>query len=100
MVANTIIYHTRDDNKPGTTIEDRKFLKIMDEGMVKDHESGSWIAPLPLREETQHLPDSREDALKRIKSTRRLLDKKPTMKEHYSRSCKNFSTAAMPRLHQ
>ena len=71
---------TRDDNKPGTSIEDRKFLKTMDEGMVKDQESGSWAEPLPLREETQHLPDNRENALKRMKSTRRLLDKKPTMK--------------------
>ena len=82
-LGTNVFVRTRDDNKPGTSIEDRKFLKIMDEGMVKDQESGSWAAPLPLREETQHLPDNRENALKRMKSTRRLLDKKPTMKEHY-----------------
>ena len=81
-LRTNVFVRTRDDNKPGTSIEDRKFLKIMDEGMVKDQESGSWSAPLPLREETQHLPDNRENALKRMKSTRRLLDKKPAMKEH------------------
>lgn len=55
----------------------------MDEGMTKDRESGSWTSPFPLHEETQHLPDNRENALKRLKSTCRLLDRKPTMKEYY-----------------
>jgi len=82
-LGTNVFVRTRGDNKPGTSIEDRKFLNIMDEGMVKDQESGSWTAPLPLREETQRLPDNRENALKRMKSTHRLLDKKPTMKEHY-----------------
>ena len=70
---------TRDDNKLGTSVEERRFLEIMKEGMIKD-ESGSWMAPLPLRKEIVRLPDNRENALK---STRRLLDKKPVMKEHY-----------------
>lgn len=82
-LGTNVFARTKDDNKPRTSVEDLKFLKIMDEGMTKDHESGSWTAPFPLREETQHLPDNRENALKRLKSTCRLLDRKPTMKEHY-----------------
>lgn len=38
--------------------------------------SGNWEAPLPLRECAKVLP---KDALKRLKSTRRTLDKKPLM---------------------
>ena len=38
--------------------------------------SGNWEAPLPLREWAKELP---KDALKRLKSTRRTLDKKPLM---------------------
>ena len=82
-LGTNVFVHTKDDNKPGTSVENRKFLKIMDKGMTKDRKSGSWTAPLPLREETQHLPDNRENVLKRLKSTCRLLDRKSTMKEHY-----------------
>ena len=82
-LRSNVFMRTKDDNKPGTSIEDRRFLKIMDEGMTKDDKSGSWTVPLPLRDETVHLPDNRENALKRLKSTCRMLNKKPTMKEHY-----------------
>ena len=82
-LGTNVFVRTKDDNKLGTSVEDRKFLKIMDEGMTKDPESGSWTAPLPLREEIQNLPDNRENALKQLKSTCHLLDRKPTMKEHY-----------------
>ena len=47
------------------------------------NESGSWEAPLPVREKFNKLPDNREDAVKRLRSTRRTLDKKPLMKQHY-----------------
>lgn len=46
----------------------------MDTGMEKD-ESGSW--------EVTQLPNSREEAYSRLRSTRKALDRKPEMKEHY-----------------
>ena len=46
-------------------------------------ESGNWEAPLPLRDGIEKLPNNRDEALKRLKSTRRSLDKKPLMKQHY-----------------
>jgi hypothetical protein len=55
---------------------------MMDTGMKKN-ETGSWIAPLPFRNEVTHLPNSREEAFKRLKSTRKTLDRKPDMKKHY-----------------
>ena len=50
---------------------------------MKKDENGSWEAPLPFRREGKDLLSSRENALKRLKSTRRTLDKKPTMKDQY-----------------
>ena len=71
-----------DDNKLGMSMEDRKFIDIMNHSLTRS-ELGNWEAPLPLREETKVLPDNRKDALRRLKSTRRTLDKKPLMRKHY-----------------
>ena len=54
----------------------------MNHSVVKN-DAGSWEAPLPLREPSKQLPNNREEALKRLKSTRRTLEKKPLMKQHY-----------------
>ncbi|KAK3706058.1 hypothetical protein QZH41_004150, partial [Actinostola sp. cb2023] len=81
-LARNVFVRTQHDNKPGTSTEDRRFLEMMQHGMTKD-ENGSWEAPLPFRHEVQELPSSRENAMKRLKSTRRSLDKKPTMKDQY-----------------
>ena len=64
------------------SVEDRKLINIMSSSSARD-ESGSWEAPLPVHEEFNRLPSNREDAVKRLKSTRRTLDKKPLMKQHY-----------------
>ena len=73
---------TPQDNKPRTSIEDRRFMEIMENGMTKD-ENGSWEALLPFRHEVRELPSSRYYAMKRLKSTCRTLDKKPSMKVQY-----------------
>ena len=81
LVRNVFV-RTQHDNKPGTSTEDRRFLEIMEHGMTKD-ENGSWEAPLPLRHAVKELLTSRGNAMKRLKSTRRTLDRKPTMKAQY-----------------
>ena len=50
---------------------------------VKKNESAPWIAPLPLRKQVTQLPDSYNEALRRLKSTSKSLDRKPEMKNHY-----------------
>ena len=50
---------------------------------MKKNKTGSWIAPLPFCNEVTHLPNSCEEAFKRLKSTRKTLDRKPDMKKHY-----------------
>lgn len=81
-LGNNVFLRTRDDNKPGTSVEDRKFIDIMNRSLTNNI-SGSWETPLPLRETTKQPPNNQEHALKRLKSTCRTLDKKPLMKQHY-----------------
>ena len=47
------------------------------------NENGSWEAPLPFRHDVKDFPSSRVNAMKRLTSTRRTLDKNPVMKEQY-----------------
>jgi hypothetical protein len=54
----------------------------MEQNMVKN-QSGNWTSPLPFRNSVEKLPNSRETASKRFKSTCRTLERKPEMKQHY-----------------
>lgn len=53
--------------KPGLSIEDRKFLHIMDAGFQRTSD-GKWQAPLPFRHCRPVLPDNRSLALRRARS--------------------------------
>lgn len=55
------------DEKPGLSIEDKKFLHIMDSSFHRSSD-GFWEAPLPFRDSRQPLPDNRSMALRRAKS--------------------------------
>lgn len=81
-LGEDVFVRTKDDNKPGTSVEDRKFVQNMKHSLTKS-ESGNWEAPLPLHDGIEKLPNNREEALKRLKSTRGSLDKKPLVKQHY-----------------
>ena len=54
----------------------------MDEHMSKD-EANSWVAPLPFKHPRPHLPNNKEQALSRLSSLRRTLEKKPKIKEQF-----------------
>ncbi|XP_071086519.1 uncharacterized protein [Haliotis cracherodii] len=69
---------TQEDDKLGLSVEDREFLKIMDNEMVKTSE-GNWIAPLPFRNGRRRLPNNRSQALNRAKTLDRCL-KRDTIK--------------------
>ncbi|KAK3750317.1 hypothetical protein QZH41_010820, partial [Actinostola sp. cb2023] len=88
-LGTKIFTTTKEDDKLGTSIEDRKFVSIMECGMTKDS-VGNWIAPLPFREEITQLPNSRELAVRRLKSTIRNLERKPEMKKHYFTFMQSF----------
>ena len=63
-LASKVFERTELDNRPGYSVEDRKFIEMMDTGMKKN-ETGSWIAPLPFHNEVTHLPNSREEVHKK-----------------------------------
>ena len=54
-LARDVFMRTPQENKPGTSTEDRRFMENMENGMIKD-ENGSWEAPLPFRQEVRELP--------------------------------------------
>ena len=49
-LGDNIFACTKDDNRPGMSVEDRKFINIMNRSLARN-ESGSWEAPLPVRKE-------------------------------------------------
>ncbi|XP_073449004.1 uncharacterized protein [Aquarana catesbeiana] len=77
-----VFERTRDDDKPAPSVEDSLFLEIMDREVFID-ESNSWVAPLPFRSPRRHLPNNKGQAVKRLTSLRRTLDRKTDMKEHF-----------------
>ncbi len=81
-LGKTVFDRTNQDDKLGMSIEDREFLHIMDQEMVKD-DSGSWTAPLPFRSPRPPLPNNRSQALNRANALRRSLLKDSVKKEHF-----------------
>ena len=51
---------------------------------VRKSKSGDWIAPLPLRGDVRQLPDSRDKAFKRSRSTKKtqLIEIRRELHEH------------------
>ncbi|XP_042150458.1 uncharacterized protein LOC121838334 [Ixodes scapularis] len=81
--TDTLFQTTKDDDQPAPSVEDRKFLNIMDNEVFKD-ESCSWVAPLPFRVPRPRLPNNKELVQSRLASLRRTLQKRPEMKEHFA----------------
>nr|XP_034311144.1 uncharacterized protein LOC117684166 [Crassostrea gigas] len=73
---------TSDDNKPGLSIEDRKFLNIMDKEFHMNSE-GKWTAPLPFRSPREPIPDNYQMALRRAKSLDASLHHNEVKKDHF-----------------
>lgn len=82
QLGSTVFQQTKNDNKIAPSIDDISFMQIMERGLAKD-ESNSWVAPLPFKSPRRHLPDNKAQALNRLSSLRRSLERKPVMKEHF-----------------
>ena len=70
------------DNKLGLSIDDRRFLDIMDRELHIDSD-GRWVAPLPFRSPRKQLPNNYSQALKRAKTLDASLHKDPKKREHF-----------------
>ena len=80
--ATNIFNRTEDDDRIGTSVEDRDFLQIMD-GDFRRTEDGSWVAPLPFRQNRPRLPNNKAQALKRAKALSSSLRRDPLKKQHF-----------------
>ena len=81
-LGSTVFEKTEDDDKMDLSVEDRKFLHLMEEGFQKTPE-GNWIAPLPFREGRERLPNNKSQALRRAKTLDNSLRKDPLKKSHF-----------------
>ena len=77
-----IFLKTRDDDKPGLSMEDRTFIQIMDNEMV-ENSAGNWTAPLPFRSNQPRLPNNKAQAITRAIILERNLKKNPLKREHF-----------------
>lgn len=83
QVTKINIFETSsDDNKPGLSIEDRKFIDIMDKEFHLNSE-GRWTAPLPFRSPREPFPDNYQMALRRSKSLDASLHNNEVKKSHF-----------------
>ncbi|CAC5398316.1 unnamed protein product [Mytilus coruscus] len=57
--TNTCLRPQKDDDKPSLSIEDRRFLELMDTEMKRDDNSHNWAAPLPFKPNRKQLPNNR-----------------------------------------
>ena len=78
-----VFARTVDEDKVGTSIEDRKFLQMMDKEFAKG-EDGRWTAPLPFRQGRPRLPNNWPVALRRAKMLSANLQWDPSKRQHFT----------------
>lgn len=88
-LGQTIFIQTADDHRLAPSLEDVRFLQIMDSEFHQDS-SNSWVGPLPFRSPRQRLPGNRKQAHDRLLSLRRTLEKRPQMKTHFLEFMENL----------
>ena len=76
-----VFIKTCNDDKPGLSVEDREFLKVMDAGMEQDAK-GNWIAPLPFKDRGS-LPNNLKQAEKRARTLNSSLQKELIKRQHF-----------------
>ena len=81
-IGATVFQRTKADDKPGLSIEDVEFFKVMDKEFTKGP-LGNWVAPLPFRSSRPRLPNNKPLALKRAESLHISLQKNPVKRDHF-----------------
>ena len=76
-------FNERQAEEKPLSVEDRRFLKIMREG-IHQLEDGHYEMPLPLKSENVELPNSKELALSRLLRLRRRLTSDEQFRKDYS----------------
>lgn len=66
-IQDPVFIKTRNDDKVSMLIQDRQFLKVMDEQFCRSDDD-KWVAPLPLKSNRPRLPNNKIQALHRAKT--------------------------------
>ncbi|XP_026005436.1 uncharacterized protein LOC113010547 [Astatotilapia calliptera] len=82
LLGNKIFERTENDNEVAPSIEDKRFIQLMNNEMFID-DANSWVAPLPFRMPRPRLPNNRGQALTRFTSLCKTLERKPEMRRHF-----------------
>lgn len=82
LLGQNLFQTTENDNKVAQSIEDGVFLKIMNSEVYRD-DKNNWVAPLPFKVPRRRLPNNRKQALNRLSSLCRALNRKPVMKQQF-----------------
>ena len=80
--SDEIFIKTSDDNKVGFSVEDKRFLKLMESDFVQD-DTGHWTAPLPFKQPKPPIPNNRSQAWKRAQILDSSLRKNPIKQKHF-----------------
>ena len=67
LQGQNVFIQTKDDNKQGTSVEDRQFLNLMNHSMLKNSD-GYWEAPLPVKVPRSPLPNNKVQAQNRYRA--------------------------------
>ncbi|XP_055012739.1 uncharacterized protein LOC129409873 [Boleophthalmus pectinirostris] len=81
-LGESMFDRTESDDKVAPSIDDKTFLTLMNSA-VRQNKENTWVAPLPFRSPRRRLPSNRDQALKRLYSLKKTLEKKPEMRDHY-----------------
>lgn len=81
-IAEDVYRLTQNDSDVGLSIEDRRFMEIMEKGIHKN-KLGNWEMPLPFRSQNVSMPNNRCYAVKRFNGLLRTFKHKPQMEKDY-----------------
>ncbi|XP_048586639.1 uncharacterized protein LOC125568412 [Nematostella vectensis] len=73
---------TKDDDVTSLSIDDQRFLEIMEKGIHKNS-SGNWEMPLPFRDSNPEMPNNPAQAMSRLQNLTRSFARKPQQKTDY-----------------
>ena len=77
-----IFYSNPNDNDVSLSVEDRKFIDIM-ESEIHKNDQGNSEMPLPFRRQDHSMPDNKSQAMQRFRNLVKTLERKPQMKSDY-----------------
>ena len=80
--SKAIYLETNDDNFKALSVEDKKFLKVLNEG-GRTNETGNLEFPLPFRHKNTKVPNNRAQAQGRLKNLIKTLQRTPNMMAEY-----------------